>query len=133
MDLLSKEDYSKVSSDDSEDGRSSSFEIEIERSKVMPATSEENLPRNVFIRRPAMNQVPNYIINKALKTFHLEKFLSFCRNLKLTKMTISENVFTLFCNLGKLIVGFALKFVNSILHENGFFTCLQPKPVISIE
>jgi hypothetical protein len=37
MDLMAKENYSKVSSDDSEDGRSSTFEIDLERAKDLPS------------------------------------------------------------------------------------------------
>jgi hypothetical protein len=63
MDLIAKaqdNNYSKVSSDDSEDGHSSSmFEIDAERSKDVPSIMEEEtmVQKNVFIRRPAMNQV----------------------------------------------------------------------------
>jgi hypothetical protein len=61
MDLIAKDNnYSKVSSDDSEDGHSSSmFEIDAERSKDVPSIMEEEtmVQKNVFIRRPAMNQV----------------------------------------------------------------------------
>lgn len=63
MDLMTKENYSKVSSDDSEDGRSATFEIDIERSKDLSSLSDEKAPRNVFIRRPAMNQVRSPDIN----------------------------------------------------------------------
>ena len=62
MDLMPKENYSKVSSDDSEeDARSSTFDIDldidIERAKESPKLSNDKSPRKVFIRRPAMNQV----------------------------------------------------------------------------
>ena len=63
MDLMPKENYSKVSSDESEeDGRSSTFDIDmdmdIERAKESPTKlSDDKSPRKVFIRRPAMNQV----------------------------------------------------------------------------
>ena len=66
MDLIAKaqdNNYSKVSSDDSEDGHSSSmFEIDAERSKDVPSIMEEEtmVQKNVFIRRPAMNQVNNF-------------------------------------------------------------------------
>jgi hypothetical protein len=64
MDLIAKDNnYSKVSSDDSEDGHSSSmFEIDAERSKDVPSIMEEEtmVQKNVFIRRPAMNQVNNF-------------------------------------------------------------------------
>jgi hypothetical protein len=66
MDLIAKDNnYSKVSSDDSEDGHSSSmFEIDAERSKDVPSIMEEEtmVQKNVFIRRPAMNQVNNFNI-----------------------------------------------------------------------
>jgi hypothetical protein len=68
MDLIAKaqdNNYSKVSSDDSEDGHSSSmFEIDAERSKDVPSIMEEEtmVQKNVFIRRPAMNQVNNFFI-----------------------------------------------------------------------
>ena len=68
MDLIAKaqdNNYSKVSSDDSEDGHSSSmFEIDAERSKDVPSIMEEEtlIQKNVFIRRPAMNQVNNFFI-----------------------------------------------------------------------
>ena len=67
MDLIAKDNnYSKVSSDDSEDGHSSSmFEIDAERSKDVPSIMEEEtlIQKNVFIRRPAMNQVNNFFIS----------------------------------------------------------------------
>jgi hypothetical protein len=69
MDLIAKaqdNNYSKVSSDDSEDGHSSSmFEIDAERSKDVPSIMEEEtlIQKNVFIRRPAMNQVNNFFIS----------------------------------------------------------------------
>jgi hypothetical protein len=58
--MAAKENYNKISSSDSEDGRRSAsmFEIEIERSKDLTTISEESVTvENVFIRRPAMNQV----------------------------------------------------------------------------
>lgn len=73
MDLIAtKENYNKISSSDSEDGRRSAsmFEIEIERSKDLTTISEESVAavENVFIRRPAMNQVnifcQSYTYNK---------------------------------------------------------------------
>ena len=58
MDLMAKENnYSKVSSDDSEDGRSTTFEIDIERMKDLPSSPDDKKPKYVFIRRPAINQV----------------------------------------------------------------------------
>lgn len=56
MDIIKQDVYSKVSSDDSEDGRSTPMdEIIIEKSKK--SSTNDNPLRSVFIRRPAMNQV----------------------------------------------------------------------------
>ena len=71
MDLMAaKENYNKISSSDSEDGRRSAsmYEIEIEQSKDLTTISEESVAvENVFIRRPAMNQVK--IQSQSYKSF----------------------------------------------------------------